>query len=371
VQFIRDVPVASRSVVGLAYHRALQAGNEIADERQFDEQSKVDAFHDTPSDQLLTALRGKDVVLTFVESYGRTALDDPNVDAVLDSGTQQLAAAGYSARSAFLTSPVAGAGSWLAHGTLLSGMKINDQQRYNQVVSGDRMTLTKAFQRGGWRTVTVMPDTTKAWPEDKFFGLDKVHAYDDMGYHGPHFSWATMPDQYALSYFQRTEYGKPGRGPLMAEIVLVSSHAPWDPLPHFIDWNAVGDGSVFNSMTGKGDVPKTIIFNRDPQGVRADYLQSIQYSLSTLISYVKTYGNKNLVLIYLGDHQPYTVVTGGTANHDVPITIVAHDPAVLDRITGWGWQAGLRPNKHAPVWPMDAFRNRFMTAFGSTPDPNR
>jgi len=48
----------------------------------------------------------------------------------------------------------------------------------------------------------------------------------------------------------------------------------------------------------------------------------------------------------------------------VPITIIAHDPAVLSRINSWGWQDGLRPAANAPVWPMDAFRDRFLTAYG-------
>ena len=41
----------------------------------------------------------------------------------------------------------------------------------------------------------------------------------------------TMPDQYTLSAFQRYEPA-PGHAPVMAEIPLVSSHAPWAPLPH-------------------------------------------------------------------------------------------------------------------------------------------
>jgi hypothetical protein len=49
----------------------------------------------------------------------------------------------------------------------------------------------------------------------------------------------------------------------------------------------------------------------------------------------------------------------------VPISIVAHDPAVLQRIAGWGWTDGLRPGDAAPVWQMSAFRNRFLAAFGS------
>jgi hypothetical protein len=36
---------------------------------------------------------------------------------------------------------------------------------------------------------------------------------------------------------------------------------------------------------------------------------------------------------------------------------------VLRRIDAWGWQDGLRPQNGAPVWPMDAFRDRFLEAF--------
>jgi hypothetical protein len=44
---------------------------------------------------------------------------------------------------------------------------------------------------------------------------------------------------------------------------------------------------------------------------------------------------------------------------------VAHDPKVLQQIAGWGWQDGLRPSARAPVWPMSAFRDRFLGAFDS------
>jgi hypothetical protein len=47
----------------------------------------------------------------------------------------------------------------------------------------------------------------------------------------------------------------------------------------------------------------------------------------------------------------------------VPITIVARDRGVLDRIASWGWTDGLRPGPQAPVWKMDAFRDKFLTAF--------
>jgi hypothetical protein len=69
------------------------------------------------------------------------------------------------------------------------------------------------------------------------------------------------------------------------------------------------------------------------------------------------------VVIALGDHQPHTYVSGAHVGHDVPISVIAQDPAVMQRIAGWGWQDGLRPAPDASVWRMDTFRDRFLDAF--------
>ena len=67
------------------------------------------------------------------------------------------------------------------------------------------------------------------------------------------------------------------------------------------------------------------------------------------------------MLIVLGDDQPSRVIE--QANHDVPTTIIAHDSNVIRRLSGWGWTDGMLPSPTAPVWPMSAFRNRFLDAF--------
>jgi hypothetical protein len=36
---------------------------------------------------------------------------------------------------------------------------------------------------------------------------------------------------------------------------------------------------------------------------------------------------------------------------------------VFDAIASWHWQPGVQPTKDAPVWRMDAFRDRFFQAF--------
>jgi hypothetical protein len=340
----------------------------VEDPAIFADEIRHDRFRSTPPDKLLTALRGKDVLLMFVESYGKSAVQDssfaPGVDAALDRGTENLQTAGFSARSAFLTSSTFGGISWLAHSTLQSGVWVDTQLRYNQLVKTNRLTLSTAFKRAGWRTVGDVPSNDRTWTEGtSFYEYDKLYDRRNVGYHGPKYSYASMPDQYVLLALQRLELAKRGRRPIFAEVDLVSSHAPWTRIPQLIDWNDVGDGSIFNGQPA-GTVTRSALFG-DLQQVRTAYGRSIQYTMSALVSWVQHYGDKNLVLIVLGDHQPAKIITGENPSHDVPISIIAHDPKVLDKIAGWGWQDGLRPSPKAPVWRMDAFRNRFLSAFGS------
>jgi hypothetical protein len=366
LQLIPAVPVAARTSVTYAWDRAWQAKDGIANEAAFAEEVKTDPYKDVPADQLLTALRGKDVMITFVESYGRNAVESPSLaagtTAVLEDGDAKLKAAGFSARSGWLTSSTFGGNSWLAHSTLLSGLWINNQSRYRNLTASDRLTISSAMQKAGWDTVSVMPGATRAFPEGKFYGYNRIWDSRNLSYQGPRFSWSQMPDQYTLKQFNEVEYNRPGRKPLMVEMPLISSHTPWAPIPTFIDWDQVGDGSVYNAIAADG-AQKADIWSSAAK-VRREYGKSIRYTLTTLISWVEKYGNDDLVLVFLGDHQPSSVVTGDNASHDVPITIVAKDPAVLDRITGWNWTPSLKPAPDAPVWPMNTFRDRFFTAFG-------
>jgi hypothetical protein len=241
---------------------------------------------------------------------------------------------------------------------------VTNQHSFDKLVAGDRVTLTSAFRRAGWETVAVMPSSTGPWPEGAFYGFERTYDARNLGNKSASYTVFQTPDQYTLAAFERTERGRAGRGPLMAEIPLVTSHWPWAEVPALRDWADVGDGSVYDRPgAGRSDPEQAV--EADPARMRDGYRRSIEYSLSTLISYVQTYGDDNLVLIFLGDHQPASIITGDGASHDVPITIVARDKTVLDRIAGWHWDAGLKPSAAAPVWPMEAFRDKFLTAFGS------
>jgi len=365
VQLFPYAPVASDSTVRLAKTTLVNVPRSLADQKAFAAAAAHDPWRDVPAQRLLTGLRGKDVVFGIVESYGRSALDNPKmaktVIPALDTSTAELAAAGFHTRSAYLTSSTYGGGSWLAHATFQSGLWIDHQGRYRQLTAGNRMTLTGAFQKADWNTVGIEPGNTHTWPEAGFYGYETVYDSRNLGYRGPRFGWSRMPDQFVLDTFQRQIYAKATK-PLMAEITLTSSHEPWTHVPSMVPWDSIGDGKVYEPQVAAA--PERSELWSDPVKTQAAYARTLAYSVDSLTSWAAEYGDENTVLIMFGDHQPMSIITGRNASHDVPVSVIAKDPAVLDRIASWGWTDGLKPAANSPVWRMDEFRDKFFAAYG-------
>jgi phosphatidylglycerophosphate synthase len=369
LQLVPGSPVASTSAAGLVVAQVRDIQSALREQHRFEQVLHgPDPEASVPASDLLTGLRGKDVVIVFVESYGQVAVQrtsfSPGVDAVLRRSTASLARAGWSTQSAWLTSPTLGGISWLVHSTLQSGLWVDAEQLYAELVRSHRFTLSDAFNKAGWRTVIDSPADDSHWrPGTFFYHFDMVYDRHNVGYHGPRFSYATMPDQYTLAAFQRLELA-PGHKPVMAEIDLVSSHTPWAPLPTMVPWNKIGNGSMFDPMAARSESPVTVWSNANT--VRQFYGRSIQYSLQALTSWVTELSDPNLVLILLGDEQPSSIISGHWANHVVPISIVARDPSVFRQIASWHWQDGLLPGPNAPLERMDGFRNQFLSAFSNS-----
>jgi len=368
LQLVPGSPVASTSAAGLAVAQVHSTQAALRDQRRFEKTlHRSDPEASVPASDLLTGLRGKDVIIAFVESYGQVAVQgtsfSPGIDAVLRRSTASLARAGWSTRSAWLTSPGFGGISQLAHSTLQSGLWVNTDLRYAELVASHRFTLSGAFGKAGWRTVSDSPEDDPVWPTGTtFYHFDKLYNRFNVGYRGPAFSYASMPDQYTLAALQRSELG-PGHKPVMAEIDLVSSHTPWAPLPTMVPWDKVGNGSIFDPMPARGESPITVW--RNDSTVRQFFGRSIQYSLEALTSWVTELNDPNLVLIMLGDEQPAGPISRPGASHKVVTSIVARDPAVFRQIASWRWQGGLLPGDSAPLESMGAFRNRFLHAFST------
>jgi hypothetical protein len=344
--------------------QVVAANRSLRDGPAFQAQLLRDPLAEGPPANLLAGLKGYDVLLIFVESYGRTALDNPAyaplVRATLEKFTTEVEAKGFAARSAWMASPTFGGASYLAHATALSGLLVDNHQRYLQLLRSDYGTLISDFNTAGWHTVTVVPQITMDWPEADFFKYGKIHSAMNMGYKGQSFEYMTMPDQYSLAAFQRAEIDPTDRKPVMAEIALISSHIPWAPIPKLVPWDDVGDGTIFN--TARTPESSHEVW-RDPKRVPEYFALSIDYTLQTLMSYVTTFGRDNTLFIILGDHQPMGFIAREYGNHDVPVHIIARDPAVLAALDKGTWAVGMTPDASSPSWPMNTFRQRMLEAF--------
>jgi hypothetical protein len=364
-QLVAGQPAAASASLDSITSAASIASSTLSAQANLADQIRNDPYKDVTASDLLTSLRGKDVIIAFIESYGRVALDDPaisgDVEQVLHDGEGQLAAEGYAAQSAWLTSPTFGGVSWLAHSTLESGLWINKQSLYDQVTKTDRLTLAAAFGNAGWDTVSDVPSDTHPWSVGtSFYHYGTMLDTNNAEYHGPAFGYARIPDQYTWKYFS-DQYLAGTHDPVMAEIDFVSSHTPWAPLPRLVPWDQIGDGSIYSTQLTGQDSTSDIW--SDPKRIKQAYGQAIQYSLASLFSFVQNSDDPNLVLIVLGDHQPAAVVSGDNASRDVPISVISKDPAVFAAISGWQWEDGMLPSADAPLWRMDAFRDRFLDAF--------
>ena len=369
LQLIPGSAVASAGETGLAVDQVHAVRAALADPRIFGQAIHgADPQAAIPAADLLTGLRGKDVIIDFVESYGQVAVQgtsfSPGVDAVLRKQQAMLARAGWSMQSAWAGSPTAGGVSWLAHSTLQSGLWVNSQQRYDELLASQRFTLSDAFNKAGWNTVLDDPEDEEFAPAKSFYHYDQVYNRRNAGYQGPSFSYSAMPDQYTYAEFQRLAL-TPGHQPVMAQIATTSSHTPWVPLPSMVPWNQVGDGSVFNSQRGTAADVARVWSNADT--VRQYFGQSIQYSMTALTSWVLELNDPNLVLILLGDEQPHSAVSGPDPDNYVPISVITRDPSVLRQISSWHWQDGLLPSPSAPFEEMDAFRNQLLNTFSTAP----
>ncbi|WP_201744729.1 sulfatase [Neoaquamicrobium microcysteis] len=344
----------------IAVERARTAVYTIAELRDFRAAAANDPYDGAQG--LFDAI-DRDVLVIFIESYGRTSLDTPlyapTHAQTLRAGAARLAALGLATRSGIVTAPTRGGQSWLSHATLANGLWITDQSRYGAALVSGRRTLYHLAGQAGFHTAAVMPQITMDWPESAHMGFTTILASNDLGYRGLPFNWVTMPDQFTLAALDRLLRTGDGESHLFAQVALSTSHAPWVPVPELIDWEDVGDGSVFNDMATAGDTPEVVWRDRDR--VRDQYRLAIDYSLRTVIDYAARHAAQPPLMIVLGDHQAAGFVAQDE-RFDVPVHVIG--PAhLVDRVADWGWQPGLVPAADTPVISMGELRNMVLDAF--------
>ena len=357
-----DPPTGAELVPELV-DRARRMARSIADSRAFAAELETDPVGTGDAAPAFAALAGRDVVVVFVEAYGRSALElerfaGPTLEAL--SGLEaRTAGAGLHVASGWLTSPIRGGRSWLAQASFASGLTVDDQARFDRLLGSDRRSVNRLFGAAGWRTSASMPAIVRDWPDGGWYDFDRVLDGRTSGYAGEDFGWVTMPDQYTLSAFERLVRNDPDeRAPVMATIALISTHAPWTPIAEIVPWEDVGDGRIFDGTRRWGEPTHWT----NPEPLRDMYAETVRYTLDVLGRYLETYADDALVVI-LGDHQPAAIVDGWGRTSDVPIHVVARDPELLARLPSDVFRPGAVPDESAPSLPMGAMRKLLATAF--------
>lgn len=296
----------------------------------------------------LGQVRGADVFLIFIESYGAISWDQPAFRDALAASRARLAAdisdTGRGVASALVESPTFGGESWLAHISLLSGTEVRDQNTNVRLMGQQRDTLVTAFSRQGYRTVAVMPGLQHAWPEGRFYGFDDVYDTSRLGYQGPPFGWWDITDQFALARMDALAIEPRSRPPAFVFFPTISTHTPFTPTPPYQpDW-----ARVLTTAPYDADVLDRA-WSQPPDWLNLGpgYVQALEYFNASLGGYLRLRADRDFVVILVGDHQPPALVSGETASWNVPVHVIASRPHLLDRLKQQGFHEGLDPQQGA------------------------
>lgn len=317
----------------------------------------------TPSS--LDRLAGNDVYLFFIESYGATIFENERhfqmIEPVLRQYESDLTAQGFSIYSCFLKSPAFGGSSWLAHGTIASGVKLSSQLTYDLLITSDTPTMAHLFNRAGYRTISVMPANEWPWPLGKFFGYQKHYYARDFDYIGPKFGWSPMADQYVLQYIYRKEISERTRR-LFVEFVLSSSHAPFNRLPPYLEnWSQIGDGSIYHHREA---VTFPVVWP-DLTNAAEAYVSAIVYEITVLKYFIEQHIKDDTLMIIMGDHQPSVQITGPNSSWSVPVHVICRNRHLLEPFRSKGYASGLIPRQPLPHPGMETFLLDFLRSFSS------
>lgn len=314
-------------------------------------------------------LGGRHVVVAFIESYGMAAFDDPQFASVvrprMEEAAERLDRAGIGMVTGELVSPTMGGQSWYAHGTFISGLWLENQLRWDLLLASEHHTLVDDFRAAGYRTAILMPAITTAWPEAERLRFDAVYTAESIPYAGPPLYWVTMPDQYTWAFLGKML--NDATDPLFVEAGMLSSHAPWTPVLPLVDWEALGDGRVFEPFRQNGYPPEETWW--DVAVLRDGYARSLGYSLEAMAGFAERYLDDTTLLIVLGDHQAAPWVTGDDAPN-VPVHVLARDAELLAPFAHLGFRPGGVPDEAAAPHRMDEMREWLVRTFsGSAEGP--
>jgi len=311
----------------------------------------------------LAGLRGADLTLLFVESYGAVAFDDPAIRARLEQAraamARGIADSGRRVVSAFVRSPTFAGGSELAHLGLLSGIDLQDPLRHDLLLTSDRSTLVGFFRSQGYETFGLYPALSWNWPERAFYGFDVFLDGSDLGYEGPKLGYWSIPDQFTIARFERLHPLRPDTPPRLLFFPTITSHAPFRPVPPYQpDWERLLTPHPYDEP----DLARARAERVDWLDLHEPYGRMLAYTQTWLGGWLARPRSRPETVVILGDHQPAGSVSGPDARWDVPVHVVSADPALLVRLQALGFVSGLEPPA-APIGAMHELTAMLLDVF--------
>ncbi|MFP4362832.1 MAG: sulfatase-like hydrolase/transferase [Spirochaetia bacterium] len=315
-------------------------------------------------------IEDKDIYLFIIESYGYTLFSNERHFSLMEgfySDLQEnLSSRGYTIYSNFIDSTTFGGTSWLADATLLTGVRIQSQHAYDEIINTDVYNLTHLLDDAGYERSMIAPGTRNAdqnWRD--FYQFDNYVFYRDFQYNGPIFTFGYMPDQFALNYVRNRFSLRDTSNPQFFEFILVSSHAPFRFIPEYIeDWDSIDDGSMFYRTNNEEYDNNWLTGGEYPEG----YTASIRYVLHTVTEFLYRFANEEALVIIVGDHQPKYPVSEGGASFSVPVHILSRTRKDVFPFSFFGYTEGIIPEQELPHTGMEEFLPQLLEVIGTEED---
>ena len=171
-----------------------------------------------------------------------------------------------------------------------------------------------------------------------------------------------MTDQYVLNFIRRVEID-PADSPLFVEYLLISSHYPFNLIPrYYADWSVLGDGSIYHDPEAVRVLP--IKAGRQTAGA-AGLGEAIAYELQLISGYLRHFVHDESLVVIVGDHQPFSGITGRGKLRSTAIHIVSRRQELLAPFLRRGYVPGALPGQPPPHPGMETFLPALLEDFSA------
>lgn len=320
-----------------------------------------------PPAQALGALRGRDLNLIFLESYGMVAYEHPAIAPALEPARQRfgedLARGGHLVASAVVRAATFAGASELSHLSLLSGVDLSNPLRHDLLLTTDRPTLPRLFRQAGYEAVGLYPALSWDWAEAAFYGFDRFLDARDLDYRGPPLGYWKVPDAFSLARYEQIHPRDATARPRLLFFPTITSHLPFGPVPpHQPDWDRLLSPDPFGAEATERLRNAYV----DWLDMRPNYIGMFDYTYRWLGAWLARPAPREQVWLLVGDHQPAASVSGEGASWDVPVHVVTQDPALLARFVAQGFTPGLVPRRE-PLGGMHDLTAMLLKALEAAP----